>query len=191
MRKLMFLGLLMVLGFSFAQPEFPTSGPEWGVLKQTICQGFPAWFQAMAVYEVPYYVWDGECYVPEMPYSPGYICEEICDSEGVLDYYIQWAITCSEREFGPTSPECQARSREFYYNAKLARGIFSTNKNAHILFARQALAASRYHSCETSPEDVMEVMMISGTMVRECLGADSEEFLGYMEEFCSFCVEPS
>ena len=199
MKKLMMLGLLMVLGFSFAQPEFPTSGLEWNALRQTTCQGFSAWIQTLGVYgEIPfgdpttYYLWDGGCYIPRMPYSEEDICEEVCDEGGVWDYYIQWAITCSEGEFGPTSPECQARRMEFYSAAKSSRGMFSVTRSAQLLFARQALYTTyRLGECGTSTEDVREVIMLSNMAYRECLGADSEEFFGFLEGFCSdMCEEP-
>ena len=189
MKKTMFLGLMVMLTLSFAV-ELPTSGPEWGVFRQTACQGFSAWIQAIGVmYEVPYFVWDEECYVPRMPYSDGELCYTICGEEGLWGYYdyIHWVC---EEEYGPQSSECQNAKRGFYSAAKEARGMFSITKSAHLSFARQALYANYgLGECETDVEDVIDVIMYSNMAYRECMAEDSEDFFGFLDEFCGMCRE--
>ncbi len=182
MKKEMLLGLLL-LGLTFAQPEMPTSGMEWSVFKQTVCQGVPAWFQTMAVSEAPYWIWDDECYVPEMPYSAGDVCDQICGEGGIWYYY--WVQYMDCEEYGAASPECQAAKREFYSSAKYSRGMFYTNMNAHMLFARRALMADRYHGCGTGIETISDVIRMS-MFYNQCLAEDPNEFV---EDLIGFCEE--
>jgi len=192
MKKIIFLGLLMVLGLSFAQPPPPTSGLEWSVFRQTTCQGVSAWVQTVGVEgmlpfseSTPYYVWSDDCYVPEMPFKDYEVCYEVCYIEGVWWYY-DWVYgMCGEN---PATPECQSAKREFYAVAKQARGMFATTQAAQLSFARQALFASKYHGCDTSPEDVTNVIMFSNMIYRECMAQDPESFFGMLEEFCSICM---
>lgn len=183
MKKMMFLGLLMILGLSFAQLPPPTSGVEWNVFKQTTCQGLSAMSLVYDIYGIPYYVGD-TCSQASMPYDMEDLCDQVCWDGGFYDYYFIMSMECNINGWG--SPACFTAKNQFYSSARNARGMFSATNTAHLLAARQALYANRMWLCGTDSSVVSEVLYESSLIYRECLSTDPDDFFGELGSFCSY-----
>ena len=182
MNKLMFLGLLMILGLSFAQLPPPTSGVEWNVFKQSTCKGLSAMSLVYDIYDIPYYVGD-TCTAAYMPYRMEDLCDQVCRDGGFYDYYLIMSMECNIN--GWSSPACFTAKNQFYSSARNARGMFSATNTAHLLAARQALYADRMWHCGTDSSVVSEVLYESNSIYRECLATGGEDFFYNMGMFCN------
>lgn len=188
MKKEIFLSLLIVLGLSFAQSPPITSGPEWWVFHQAVCQGGVTAFQTMAVSEMPYYVYTGSCVVPETTYSVSEICEQVCYEDGLLGGYWDMCGACDKMNPSYTLANCMNAKRQFYSVAGASRSMFSLASREHLSFAKQAIYAYNIGECETLPGDVFELLAMTSYGYRECVGYSPDELLDNLWMFCGdFC----
>lgn len=183
MKRMMLLSLLL-MGISFAQPPPITSGPEWMIFKQTVCQGGVATMQTMIALDA--YEVGESCSTPEMPYSPQDLCLQICDRGGMMGAYMWMCGECYD--YGTYSSQCYSAKREFYSFASISRGMFSTAGSAYLSVARQAIYAYNAYDCSTSPGSVAQTIAGANMGYRECLSEDFEELFSDLNEFCGmFC----
>ena len=186
MKKLMLMGLLVMLGLSFAPQMPPESGPDWSMLAQTSCQGAIATYQAYDVGYFPYQMYNGQCATPGMPYRYLTLCEQVCSQTGIGWYYYMAWRTCEEE--GQASPECINAKMQFYSRASAARGMFSATRTAYLSAARQAIFAYSRNYCTSYNWPGVVSQSLSGWAYeyRACLQDTSD----YMNEFCSdYCAE--
>jgi len=185
MKKLMLMGLLVMLGLSFAPQMPPESGPDWSMVAHTACQGAVATYQAYDVWKYQYQMYNGQCAISGMPYSYTTLCEQVCSQTGIGWYWVMAWRTCEEE--GQTSPECINAKAQFYSRASAARGMFSATRTAYLSAARQAIFAyGRGCTSYTWPEVVSRGLSGWAYEYRACLQDTSD----YMEEFCAeYCAE--
>ena len=166
MKKMMFFGLLIIAGLSFA-PQMPV-GPVWSTFQQACCQGLIAQGLTSAIYGNLYYISYGQtCDFPPMPYSSEALGNEMCGQGGLYYYYINVGRMCAGQE---QSAACQNAYSQFYSKAAEARGMFSSSKKAYLSAARQALYANKYYLCQTvSPSMVSYDLAFSNSMYRQCM----------------------
>ena len=151
MNKLILLGLLVMLGLSFAAPT-PVTGPEGKVYVQTCCQAYALVGNDNAGYdwafdiEDDYEIWDGGCSSPSLLYDDQDIWDAMWfDDNSVKQYYYAVLRAC---EGSATSPGCLSAKAQFYSSAKNARGMFAAARANYLMFARQDLLAYYVYECE-------------------------------------------
>ena len=173
MKKMMFLGLLIMLGLSFAGRAAPT-GPEWIVYSQTCCQAF---MLAGQPYIQGEYNWaldiEGNyksvsCSSPSLLYYYDDIWDIMWFEGSVSEYYGDMLSACMGSE---TSPGCLSAKNAFYSSARNARSIFATAKANYLLAARQDVSAYMGGQCQDAmpPGAISEDIYDATANYRNCI----------------------
>ena len=178
MKKLMMLGLLLMIGLSFARTD-PPPGPEYPNYVQTCCQYQMAYNFGTNAYSQPgYYVWNGqECVMASgylSLYNPMDLYHMWWGEEarnGVYDYFWTMSDICNR---APASPECLTAKSQFNSAAKSLRGTVSTAYMGYLNAARQSISAYRSHPCGPGTQYISGNIRDAASLYRECIQVKCE-----------------